>query len=404
MVTTRRFAPEFKVEINGEPLPAAMRGCVTGISYENGLEGADRVELSLANPDLRWLDDPFLQMDNGFELSLGYTPDPLEKVFVGEITGVNANFPGGGMPTLTVVAHDFMQRMTTGSKTRAFAIDIPCLGVVPLPDPAVVSLVSVTDLLIPYPDPIGSALSFLTLVLTYIADPLEARKMVRVQDGESDFEFLSTIAKENGWDMYIDHTIDPQGYIIRFRFPVLDNDPSLVLKYGESLIDFTPRVTTVGQVVGVSTRIWIAAIQTELVLVLSWDYDRAAFDLMVYPGIGNLEMLMGSMAQSVLTIDAIGPATAPRKILGELLPRLNNRLTSRGSTVGDLRIRAGRVIELDGVGEQFGGKYRITTATHTIDSGGFRSSFEGRKEIWFGEFPRPKGIGGLFRIQGNTIR
>ena len=93
--------------INGESIPAALRGCVTGINYQNGIEGADRVEVSLANPDLRWLDHPLLQLDNGFELELGYATEPLERVFVGEITGVNASFPGGGMPTVTVVAHDF---------------------------------------------------------------------------------------------------------------------------------------------------------------------------------------------------------------------------------------------------------------------------------------------------------
>lgn len=399
-----KYAPDFKVTINGDPLPAALRGCITSINYQNGIEGADRVEIGLANPNLRWLDDPLLQMDNGFELSLGYAPDPLEKMFVGEITGINASFPNGGMPTLTIVAHDFLQRLTTGSKDRAFALDIPCLGVVPLPDPLVVSLVSATNGLIPYPDPVGAALSFLTLLITYVVDPLEAKKAVRFQQGVSDFEFLAEIARENGWEMYIDQTLDPQGYILRFPFLIQDYSPDLTLTYGQSLLDFTPRITKVGQVLGVSVRIWVAAIQTELVVVLSWDYDRAAFDLMVYPGLGSLEMLVGdSFAQSVIKIDAIGPATAPRKILGELLPRLNNRQTGSGSAIGDTRIRAGHVIELQGLGAEFGGKYRVTAANHTLDSSGYRTSFEVRKEIWFGSIPTPKGAGGLFRIQGFTI-
>ena len=32
---------------------------------------------------------------------IGYAPDPLEQVFVGEITGVEASFPASGMPTVT---------------------------------------------------------------------------------------------------------------------------------------------------------------------------------------------------------------------------------------------------------------------------------------------------------------
>jgi hypothetical protein len=398
------FAPDFRVQINGEPLPAAVRGCITGINYQNGLEGADRVELSVANPGLRWLDHPLFQIDNPFELSLGYAPDPLEKVFVGEITGVNVNFPSGGMPTLTAVAHDFMHRMTEGAKDRDFAIKIPCFGVIALPDPLVVSLVSLTDLLIPYPDPVGAALSFLTLLLTYVVDPLEAQKSIRKQQGQSDFDFLTEVAKQNGWEMYIDHTLDPQGYILRFQFLVQDYSPSLTLKYGESLIEFAPRITTVGQVAGVSARIWVAAIQMEFVIVLSWDYDRAAFDLAVYPGLGSLESLLGSQSRGVLKLDAIGPATAPRKILGELLPRLNNRVTGSGRCLGDLRLRAGRVIDLEGLGEQFSGLWRITSANFTLDGGGFNTSFEVRKEIWFGSIPTPKGASGLLRIQGQTIR
>ncbi len=400
-----RYAPYFQIKINGDNLPTAMRASVTRLSYQDGLEGADRVEITLANEGLQWLDHPLLQMDNGFSLSIGYAPDPLEEVFVGEITGVNASFPSGGMPTLTVVAHDFLQRLTTGTKDRAFVLSLPCIGKFPLPDPAIAALVSATDLLIPAIDPAGAALSFLTLLIAYAIDPLEAKRSIRLQQGQSDFDFLSMLAKENGWEMYIDHTLEPKGYMLRFQFLIQDYAPSVVLKWGQSLMDFTPRISTVGQVLGVSTRIWISSIKLELVIVLSWDYDRAAFDLQVFPGLGDLEALLGSQkAKSVIKVDAIGPATAPKKILSELLPRLNNRLTGSGSTLGDPRIKAGRVINLDGLGDQFGGLYRVTSATHTIDSSGYKTQFDMRKEVWFGSIPVPKGASGLVRVQGQTIR
>jgi uncharacterized protein len=350
------------------------------------------------------LDHPLLQMDNGFSLSIGYAPDPLEEVFVGEITGVNASFPNSGMPTLTVVAHDFLQRLTRGTKDRAFALSLPCIGKFPLPDPLVVSLVGLTDLLIPMVDPAGAALSFLTLLIAYALNPLEAKQAIRIQQGQSDFDFLSMLARENGWEMYIDHTLEPKGYVLRFQFLIQDYAPSVTLKWGQSLMDFTPRISTVGQVAGISTRIWVPSIQMEFVIVLSWDFDRAAFDLMVYPGLGNLDELLGATkAQGVLTIEAIGAATAPKKILSELLPRLNNRLTASGSTIGDPHIKATKVINFDGLGGQFGGLYRVTSATHTIDSGGYRTQFEARKEVWFGSIPIPKGPSGLLRVQGQTI-
>jgi uncharacterized protein len=398
-----RYAPNYRIEINGDTIPPAMRACIMRVNYEDGLEGADRVEITLANEGLRWLEHPLLQVDNGFSLSIGYAPDPLEEVFVGEITGVNASFPNSGMPTLTVVAHDFLQRLTRGTKDRAFALSLPCIGKFPLPDHLVASLVGITDLLIPIVDPAGAALSFLTLLATYAIDPLEAKRGIRIQQGQSDFDFLSTLARENGWEMYVDHTLAPKGYVLKFQFLIQDYAPSVTLKWGQSLMDFTPRISTVGQVAGVSTRIWVPSIKMEFVIVLSWDFDRAAFDLMVYPGLGSLEELLGSKAQSVLKIGAIGPATAPKQILSELLPRLNNRLTASASTIGDPRIKASKVINVDGIPGQFGGLYRVTSATHTIDSGGYKTQFEMRKEVWFGSLPVPKGASGLLRVQGQTI-
>jgi hypothetical protein len=68
-------------------------------------------------------------------------------------------------------------------------------------------------------------------------------------------------------------------------------------------------------------------------------------------------------------------------ILHELREKLNNRLTGSGTSIGDPRIRAGAVIRLEGLGPDFSNDYRVTSATHTIDGSGYRTSFEVRKEI-----------------------
>ena len=71
------------------------------------------------------------------------------------------------------------------------------------------------------------------------------------------------------------------------------------------------------------------------------------------------------------------------------MPKLHQRLTATASTIGDPRLALGGVVRIEGVGQQFGGFYRITSVTHTIDSGGYRTSLELRKEIWFGSIPLP---------------
>jgi phage protein D len=396
------YSPAFEVQISGGPLPGALQASIISVNYQDGMEGADRVEVTFANPDLQWLDNPLLQVDNGFTLSIGYAPDPLEKVFVGEITGVEPTFPASGMPTIKVVAQDFLQRLTHGKVDRAFYIPI---GVdnLPLPDVAITAIVAGTNLLIPLPDPVGGSLSIVMAIATYVTIPGLMQKGIRKQESESDFDFLTKVAKENGWEVYIDHTVQPQGYVLRFQFLLQDYAPSLTLTRGESLMDFTPRLSTVGDIFGVSARIWVAPLKLEFVVVVGWDFDRAAINLAVYPGVGNLDSLLGKNAAKTLSIKPISFATAVRDVLAELLPRLNNRLTASGSTIGDPRIKAARVINLQGVGDQFGGLYRITQATHTFDSGGYRTSFNARKEVWFGSIPLPKSPAGLVRVQGQRL-
>jgi phage protein D len=391
------LAPEFAIRIDGDAVPAALRASIVSITYTDGIEGADRVEVSIANPSLQWLDHPLLQANNDFRLSIGYAPGPLEEVFAGEITGIEPSFPSSGIPMIRLTAQDLLQRLQIGTKDRTFRIKIPSIGNFPLPDSAVAALVSGTNALIPDLDPVGGTLSTLVGLATYLAFPQFAQASVRKQSGTSDFQFLTEVAKENGWQMYIDHTAEPRGRVLKFQFLVQDYSPSLTLEWGSSLVDFTPRFTTVGEIEGVSATVWVDSIKMEFVITVNWDYDRAMFNLSISPG-GELGELLGP--GKTTTIKPTSYATAPGKILSELLPKLNNRLTGSGSTVGDPRIKASRVVNLEGLGDQFGGLYRITATTHTLDSGGYKTSFQARKEVWFGSIPVPKGAGGLVRLQG----
>lgn len=391
------LAPQFVIRINGDSLPAALSACITSISYTDGIEGADRVEVSIANPSFRWLDHPLLQVNNGFRLSIGYAPDPLEEVFVGEIISVEPTFPGGGMPTIKISAQDFLQRLQHGTKDRSFALNLPSIGNFPLPDPFVAAVVSGTNGLIPDVDPISGTLTTLVSLATFLTFPQFAQASVRKQEGVNDFQFISKIAKENGWQMYIDHTADPHGRVLKFQFLIQDYSPSLTLRWGSTLADFTPRLTTVGEIEGVAARVWVDSIKMEFIIQVNWDYDKAMFTLNISPTSSALGNLL--TAGSTASIKPTSYATAPRKILTELLPKLNNRLTGSGSTVGDPRIKASRVVNLEGLGRQFSGYYRVTSTTHTLDGGGYKTSFQARKEVWFGSIPTPQG-NGIVRVQG----
>ena len=387
-VADLRYVPDFRLDIDGSPVPALVRASIVSIKHETGLEGADRVEATLVNENLRWLDDPLFALDNSLTLYLGYAPGLPEQMFVGQIVAVSPTFPNSGPPTVTVTAQDARYRMQQGTKLRWFAIPIPTVGNFPIPDILTAPLVSLENLLIPIIDPVGAAISVLlggVEAVAAISDPGSAQKFIRKEADESDYKFLGRIARENGWEMFVDHSGPLGGHMLRFQSPLDHLSPDLTLTYGRSLLEFTPRITNVGQIFSVTAFIWITEIKMTFAVTLGWDWDRMSLTLMIYPA--GITLQPGP--SHYLIKDPVTPLTAPRRIIGELLPKLNKRLTGVGSTVGNPAIKASSVIQFEGLGEQFGGLYRVTKATHTFDQNGYRTEFEVRKEIWFGSIPLP---------------
>ena len=386
------YVPDWSLRINGEELPAAVRGTVTSIRYEDGQNAADRVEVGLANPDLRWLAkhikglgfQPFptgirigpvkagdlapegtFDIANTLRLSLGYAPDPLEEVFLGEVTGVQVSFPNGGMPTLTMVAHDYLQRLAQGTASRGFG---------PLQDALVVGILSAENLLIPQLDPAIVAVSAAMTAINVIFKGTGTK-----QDGQSDFDLLQQIARDYDADFWVDgNTL----YLSRF---IKEYEPRLTLTWGQSLLDFSPKMSTVGQVAAVSFKFTLREIPLDFLVTVFWDFDRESLGISILPGAAAKGAKLVSGPTYTIADEPISSpadlANSALKIYRELRNKLNNRLTGSGSAIGDPRIRAGAVIRLEGLGPDFSGNYRVASATHSLDGGGYKTNFEVFKEI-----------------------
>jgi phage protein D len=387
-----QYAPDFRIQINDQDMPAVVRSAITSVRYEDGRDAADRVEVGIANADLRFLQQhirglgfsPFsspasmssvnaselpppgtFDIDNTLSLAMGYAPDPLQNMFLGEITGVRVSFPNGGMPTMTVVAHDYINRLQRSKISRGFGF---------LPDALIAMILSGENLLLPMIDPTVLGASTAIAAVNYIFGGTG-----RKQAGRTDFELLQEIAATYDSDFWVDGKVL---YLSRF---MKDYTPRLTLTWGQNLLDFTPQVTTIGQVAGVGMRFSLRPIPLDFLVSVFYDFDRESLGFLVVPGAAaaSAQQLIGPLL--TLIDQPIGSpadiANSALVIAHELREKINNRLTGSGSCIGDVRIRAGALIRLERLGPDFSGDYRVVNATHSIEGSGYHTTFQVRKEL-----------------------
>jgi hypothetical protein len=269
------------------------------------------------------------------------------------------------MPSLSLVAHDRLQRLSEGKASRGFGF---------VPDAIVAAILGAENLLVPSIDPAVLAASTIKQVLSIL---VAGAGGVR-QAGESDLMLLQRIAAEYDADFWVEGDVL---YLSRF---IKEYEPRLSLTWGQSLLDFSPRMSTVGQVAAVAMRFTLREIPLTFVVTVFWDFDRESVGISIVPGAAAGAAGIKGPALTIIDRPIRTPldvAANALVIYRKLREKLNNRLTGTGSAIGDPRIRAGAVIRLEGLGPDFSGDYRVKSATHSLDGGGYKTNFEVFKEI-----------------------
>lgn len=382
------YVPGYRLQINGVDPPSALLASITSVRYQQGLNAADRLEVGIGNVNLRWLQQHIkglgfsvfptsihlpgmnigsltppgiFDIDNKVTMAMGYQGS-LSDMFSGEITGIEANFPSGAAPTMTLVAHDYLHRLSEGSYSRGFG---------PLPDFIIATILGLENTLITFVEPFVEAASSAIAVVNFIFAGTNTK-----QKGQSHLALLTEIADKYDAEFHVEGDIL---YITRF---MKEYTPRLTLTWGESLIDFSPKITTVGQAFGVGFKFTLREIPLDFLVKVYYDFDREAVGVVVLPGIAA--PAAGDPVFTIIDRPIGSPADIANSALTiahELRTRLNNRLTGSGTCVGNPDIRAGAVIRLEGLGPDFSGDYRVSSATHSLESSGYLTHFEVRKEL-----------------------
>ncbi|MFB9240319.1 phage late control D family protein [Massilia antarctica] len=386
------YVPRFEIKAGGKAIAPAVLRDVVQVTYNDSTTEIDSVDITVNNWDdstrsfkyvgsersarlsgatpEEQLQRLFEPCAGEFELKLGYGSN-LSSVVKGATTSLEPTFPAGAAPTLTVRALNVLFKLRTkqyrdhwsNKKISEVAEDIGRRN-----------------------DSDGKKRFPLPIRIDRTAKGKEPKLDYIAQDNQYDIDFLLLEARKIGYVVYVD--LEPQG---RGKAPreVLHFGPSNALhegvpavsyelKWGISLIDFSPKLSTANQVKSVEVKGWNR--QTNKAIKKKVDLRHP--DIKINRDLLHLLDQDGCKPREEVIVDEpqYTPEQAERRALAVLSEKLKQMVEATGTTVGLPDLRAGRRVRIKGLGARFSGIYFVIKTTHTINDSGYLTKFTARRE------------------------
>jgi phage protein D len=343
-------AAAFEIVISGSPLPGPTAAHVVSVTIDDdlGLPGMFAVELVGSEDqgeDIPWIDDDLFSIGNVVELKLGYV-DQVETIMVGEITGLEPEYGSSRLPNLLVRGFDRLHRLQRGRKTRTFTQQ---------KDSDVASQIANEAGLTPD-----------------VEDSSVTHEYV-VQANQTDLEFLRSRATRINYEVAVNDKT------LLFK-PARNAESALfTMKREDGLLEFNPRLTSVGQVSEVSVRGWSAK-DKDTVVGQARTGDEVSTMGGQETGPASAEGAFGSAVQTVTVWPLSTQADADAIAKARLNQLALSYITGEASCTGNTQVRSGVVVDIQGVGKRFSGSYYVTGVSHRYSSRrGYRTHFSVRR-------------------------
>ena len=350
------YVPAFELRLGGQPPGQEVVRDILSVSYKDSIQDIDSFEISINNwdaatRDFKYSDQRLFDPGQTVELRMGYL-NALRPMLKGEITSLRPSFPAGGGSTLAVSGLNVLHKFRTQQESHTY--------------------VQKTDSEIAAE--IGNRLKVRV-------DPAqrtdEPRFNYLIQDNQYDIIFLMERARRIGYDLVV--TEDNGETVLAFKPSTTVHHPSYRLTYGKSLIEFQPELTTANQVSKVTVRGWDNVQKKKI------EYTATRQEIAT-KGVGERggqEAIEKSVQQKVeiVATKPVESDTEARKLAIEILEGIAKEMVKgTGSVPGLPDIRAGTVLEIDGLGDRFSGRYFVVSTTHAIGDSGYTTQFECRRE------------------------
>jgi phage protein D len=202
-------------------------------------------------------------------------------------------------------------------------------------------------------------------------------------NNQYDIVFLMERARRRSYELVLRETNeqgeeDPHLYFGPSTNP---EAPTYVLEWGRSLLSFQPTLTTARQVSEVVVLGWDRQRNERVEGKKSWadliprrnEAERARQEQLMQAFGNRREIVTDRPVRSQQEADDWA-----ERILRELRKGM---VEANGESIGLPHLRAGRKVEIAGLGDRFSGTYFVTETTHTIGDSGYRTRFKARREM-----------------------
>lgn len=363
------YVPYFQVKLLGRPLGQDVIRDILQVSYKDTIKEIDSFEITINNWDaearkFKYSDSDLFDPGKELELWMGYYgKDPLRLMIRGQITALRPAFPAGGGSTLAISGLNVLHKLRTEKVTFAYKGASENEGV---SDEQIAQQVAAR------------------LGVKIKIDPEAGRHKYKyiLQEDQYDIIFLMERARRIGFDLYVREEGDngqARESVLHFERSVNIRQVTYQLEYGRSLIEFKPDLTTANQVGEVTVRGWDALNKKKIEVTVK----RSQAGVKAIGAKGNqaaIEQSFNQRKEIVATKPVESEDEARTLATSTLEAIIKDMVKGSGSTVGLTELRAGRVIQIDGLGQRFSGTYFVTGTTHNIGDGGYVTQFECRRE------------------------
>jgi phage protein D len=340
----QNYLSQMYFKINGAYPPDALKNLVREISVDSSLSLPDMFTISFDDPSMKCIDSHELDIGKTIEISGKPSGEKAAALLLqGEIVAVEPELTQAAGMTVIIRGYDKSHRLHRGKKSRSF--------------------IKMTD-----SDIVKEIARSCGLAVKADSTPVVYEHVI--QDNRTDMEFIHERAQRAGFISWVENGT------IHFLKSSSSAAP-VVLEWGKNLTDFQARLSSAGQVNNSEVHGWDVKQKQPITGNRTSPTDTPRVDGQNHGGQLASQGLGVKDIKEVINSQPVETQSEAEMLAQSRLNEVSQSFfQAEGKCWGNTAIRAGKKVEIKGIGHRFSGQYLVTRAVHRYDISGYATSFE----------------------------